>query len=92
MALGNVILDKIIINLVKETKMEILTTTYSLSKQGKHLRKSTTTSRLGPFESRTKTFTVRIEVVRLTAIIFCRRKTRHIKIIATIHTALKNCH
>jgi hypothetical protein len=47
---------------------------YSLTKQGKHLRKSTTASRLGPIESRTKTFMVSILVVKLTEIIFCRKE------------------
>jgi hypothetical protein len=42
---------------------------YSFSKQGKHLMKPTTESRLGPLESRTKTFIMGMEVVELIAII-----------------------
>ena len=59
--------------------------TYNLSKQGKHLRKLTTTSRLGPPETRTKTLTVCILVVKPTSIIFCRNiKHLQIRIIACI--------
>jgi hypothetical protein len=50
----------------------VLTMTYSLSKQGKHLRKLTTISRLGPAESRTKILMACILVVKLTATIFYR--------------------
>ena len=38
------------------------------------MRKSTTESRLGPKDSRAKTFTVSIEVPKLRAIIFCQMK------------------
>ena len=45
--------------------------TYSFSRQGKHLRKLITESRLGPIESITKTFIV---VVRLMAVISWRKR------------------
>jgi tetrahydromethanopterin S-methyltransferase subunit C len=61
---------------VSETKREILTVIYSVSKHGTHLRKSTTASRLGPSETRAKTFTVGIELGMLTAVVFWQKKKK----------------
>ena len=55
-------------------QIRILTTIYSLSKQGKHLRKSRTASKSGPTSLRAKIFTVGIVVDKFVAIIFYKNK------------------
>ena len=50
-----------------------ITSIYSFSRHGKHLRKLTTCSRLGPIDSSAKTFTVRSFGVKLVGIIFWMR-------------------
>ena len=62
---------------------------YNLSKQGKHLRKLTTESRLGPSERRTKMLMVCILAVKLTATIFCRIKCKYKN--NSLHIRMSQC-